>query len=218
MALAIWPYYGPMQISETCRNSNTTFERIGYNLEEQGYAFVPQFLSESHVSHLLTLFQKKIEDDAFHEARVGTSLEKTLEKRIRKSETAWIEDWSDIDFLSLFYAELMSKLNLYFFLSLKRWESQFAFYPRGGFYRKHLDQLRGERHRQITSIFYLNDCVKGGELIIYDREDKGKVALTVSPRLGDLVIFQSSQIFHEVKEVYDHRFSLTTWFRDDSDF
>ena len=117
--------------------------------------------------------------------------------------------------LHSFFTELMLELNRTFFLACKRFETQFAYYPVGGYYKKHLDQLADNKHRQGTVILYLEDCLGGGELIIYNKDHINQIDQVYSPRKGDLVIFFSSQIFHEVKEAHSERTSLTTWFRDD---
>lgn len=189
-------------------------------LEEQGWFIIPDLLPKSINSGLLETFLNKLKNDQFDMAKVGRKHEHSLEKNIRLSETSWIEQWEsseELKRLNEFFKELSCKMNQHFFLSIKRWESQMAFYPNGGFYRKHLDQLKNGENRLMTCIFYLNDCDDGGELIIYDRSDIQKKAAVISPRKGSCILFFSGQIFHEVKSCYAPRYSLTTWLRHDQD-
>ena len=112
----------------------------------------------------------------------------------------------------------MDYLNQHFFLSMKRFESQFAIYQKGGFYKKHLDQLKKTRHRQVSCILYLDDCLAGGELLIFNKNNKNQLDYTYTPKAGEMVLFFSKSIYHEVLPTQQKRYSLTTWFRDDEDF
>lgn len=184
----------------------------------KGWQYVDEFLSKQSCLNLLECFQEDLEKDRFSAAKVGKNLEKKLLESVRDSEIAWIENWSrhsDLENLKLGFDQLIRFFNENFFLSLKRFESQFAIYQPGGFYKKHLDQLKGGNRRQVTVIIYLNDCNQGGELVIYNKNDKNKVDKIISPKSGRMVIFFSSQIYHEVRPTHQTRLSLTSWFRDD---
>ena len=188
------------------------------SLIHYGWVQIPHFLNNEFITNLLLQLKLHLEKDQFEDAAIGGKFQHSLAKEIRLSQTTWIDHWdtsSELTELSEFFHQFMQAMNSYFYLSIKRWESQFAIYPIGGFYKKHKDQLKGSEHRQVTFITYLNDCENGGELVIYDRDDRSKIAATISPRAGSCVIFFSSQIFHEVRPTLSPRFSLTTWFRDD---
>jgi SM-20-related protein len=187
-------------------------------LEHRGFAYVEDLWPADVVLGLLDTFKIQLENENFDEAAVGADWRLKTDRTIRHSNTCWIEDWKRNSVLSHIEENLnslMVRLNEYFFLSLKRFESQLAFYPVGGFYKKHLDQIKGRNHRQVSMVFYLNDCLEGGELVLYERDDKLKKAGVFKPRKGRCVIFFSSQIYHEVLPTRSPRFSLTTWFRDD---
>src|SRR5690606_30489076 len=137
---------------------------------------------------------------------------------IRKSNICWIEDSDNFGGLreyNLILQQMMISLNQYFFLSLKHFESQVAYYTKNDFYKTHLDQFNNSSRRQVTSILYLNDCPVGGELVLYKKGTKDVIDKVVTPKRGTLVVFFSGHIFHEVKPVETPRFSLSTWFRDD---
>ena len=185
---------------------------------DRGWMCIDNFLDKKTCSNLLESFQEDLEKNRFSVAMVGKDLDQKVLESVRDSEIAWIEDWNrsaDLVNLKLTFDQYIKFFNENFFLSLKRFESQFAIYQPGGFYKKHLDQLRGGNHRQITLIIYLNDCLDGGELVIYNKANKNKVDQVISPECGKMVIFFSSQIYHEVRPTQQLRLSLTSWFRDD---
>lgn len=197
---------------------NFPLSQIKNDLERHGWAKFSNVYPEEFLHKLQTHFLEKKENEEFEQASVGKDTRNFLRENIRLSETSWVDDWQELSELSVLredYEKLMVELNEYFYLSMKRFESQLALYPSGGFYKKHIDQLKGGLHRQVTGILYLNNCPEGGELVIYERENKNKIAATISPRIGDMVFFFSSQIYHEVLPTYFPRYSLTTWFRDD---
>ncbi len=198
--------------------SRIDFQAMNAALEEKGWYYGDLILSDETCNTLSRILKAKYDADIFNEAGVSKGLELTVENTIRKSLISWIDDWNESDELkriNIFYNDLMINLNEYFFLSMKRFESQFAIYEQGGFYKKHIDQHKLTRHRQMSCIFYLNDCTDGGELVIYNEKNKNEVDVLIKPKRGSFVLFISKTIFHEVLENRWPRYSLTTWFRDD---
>lgn len=185
-------------------------------LEDRGWCYLPSMMSVGVCDDVHRAFRNK--EERFKEAKVGNFSRKKKVKRIRKNSITWIENWqrnAATAFLNEFYKNLAVKLRREFFIPLKWHESQVALYKKGDYYKKHLDQLKLTKHRQVTTILFLNDCERGGELVIYNKLDRNKVDAIIAPKKGGLVIFFSSQIFHEVKEATDERMTLTTWLRDD---
>tara|TARA_Y100000768_G_scaffold275882_1_gene211429 strand:- start:539 stop:1123 length:585 start_codon:yes stop_codon:yes gene_type:complete len=187
-------------------------------LEEKGWVAMKDFLPQALCLKILEIYQQQFKAGQFEQAKIGSDLSKQLILDIRVSQTCWLDEITfenELRTLQNFFNELITSLNRAFFLNLKRYESQLAFYPEGGFYKKHLDQIKGQMHRQLTSIFYLNDCEVGGELVLYDRENRNHVSSVIKPKQGTFVLFFSSQIFHEVLPTQSPRYSMTSWFRDD---
>ena len=209
-------YQGLSEITDIYRSFDST--DLHQSLEIKGWYTSDDLISENLVDQLSSYFNSIYGARDFTCAKVGTH--KSLQTQVRVANTFWIDEWQDepLKELSTVFTQLMRSVNSTFFLSMKRWESQFASYPKDGFYKKHLDQLRGENHRQLTLILYLNDCHHGGELVIYDRDNKMKIDATISPKKGTVVMFFSGQIYHEVLPVLEPRYSLTTWFRDDLEY
>lgn len=200
-----------LSIEESLENSWDT-------LAQKGWVELDIFKNDLAVNSLIAILRNELDKGSFKKAGIGADWRNRLEVSIRKSQVCWIEDWNSkrsLKNMNTRLSWLMDQLNKTFYLSLKRFESQLAFYPEGGFYKKHLDQMKGRNNRQITLIIYLNDCPEGGQLVLFEREDKMKQAAVISPQKGKCVLFFSSQIYHEVLETKVPRFSLTTWFRDD---
>ena len=187
------------------------------SLITKGWYCLDDLFSSNFCLKIKDELNKKYNKGLFDEAAIGRALEQTVKSNIRDSQILWIDDWSSFELSQYndFISQLMDKLKHSLLLSLKRFESQFAIYEPGGFYKKHLDQLKGSGHRQISTILYLNDCIDGGELILYNRSNRNNIDKIISPRSGKFIVFISSQIYHEVKPTLEPRYSLTSWLRDD---
>ena len=64
-------------------------------------------------------------------------------------------------------------LNKRLFLGLFSFESHFAHYNKGDFYKKHKDAFKGEGNRVLSVVVYLNQqwsSEDGGELVIYNNQ------------------------------------------------
>ncbi|PIK13585.1 2OG-Fe(II) oxygenase [Halobacteriovorax sp. JY17] len=191
---------------------------ISSKLELSGWSEDQNFLSKFECEEILTYVKSLEEGNAFYEGGISRQLNLQVNSDIRKSQIHWIENWEARESLNTFkikLTDLMLHLNQYFFLPMRRIESQFAIYEIGGFYKKHIDQHSETKHRQVSSILYLEDCDEGGELVIFNRDDKKKIDKVIRPKKGTLVTFFSSQIFHEVLETKERRYGLTSWMRDD---
>lgn len=100
------------------------------------------------------------------------------------------------------------------YLGLRSHERQAARYPGGGArYARHRDAFReavGSR-RRVTAIVYLNPGwapADGGLLRLHLEDDPFDVA----PRLGDLVVFLSERVEHEVLPARAPRWAVTAWY------
>ena len=186
-------------------------------LSSKGWCCIDELFSKDFCQKLKDELNKKYMDGLFDEAAIGRALDQTIKSSIRDSKTLWIDEWRSLELKKFhnFISELMNELKPSLLLSLKRFESQFAIYEPGGFYKKHLDQLKGSGHRQISTILYLEDCSDGGELVLYNKNNRNIIDKTITPKSGQFIIFISSQIYHEVKPTLNQRYSLTSWLRDD---
>jgi len=181
-------------------------------LTEQGWVVLEQSLPDS----LVTALRADIEAGAsLNPARIGRAGQHQANAEIRRDKTRWLEPASPA---AAEYLQLMEQvrgyLNRELFLGLQEFEAHYARYDAGDFYRRHVDALKGQRNRVVTSVSYLNPDWQadwGGELVLYDEQD---VELTrVLPRAGTSLFFLSESFPHEVLPASTPRYSIAGWFR-----
>jgi len=100
-------------------------------------------------------------------------------------------------------------------MGLFSFESHFACYDVGAYYKRHVDAFIGQSNRALSLVAYLNEQWQesdGGELVLYTSEDDA-TGFTVRPEKGTFVIFLSEQFPHEVKTSNRQRHSVAGWFR-----
>lgn len=191
------------------------FQRIAGNLRDKGYAVCPGALPLPLGEALLAQLEA-MPPDRFARAGVGREGEYTRNRFVRSDKICWIsgESAADRDWLA-WTAALQQSLNRQLLLGLFSFESHFAHYRPGDFYRKHLDAFRGEANRVLSLVAYLNrgwQPEDGGELQLYLGE-QGEETLKVVPALGTLVVFLSEEMPHEVLPAQRDRHSIAGWFR-----
>lgn len=192
----------------------------------QAWAWNPRFLDESECQALLDLWSRV--QGMAEPARI--SKQKRFEPGIRGDSILWLDEIkkqspSELPLLeSLFLtrvSEIRDQLNRDFFLNLRHFEGHFAHYPSGAGYQAHYDQPRlstgqTEAARMISMVLYLNphwSSGDGGELVLWEDEDRRSARARIEPRGGGAVIFRSDEIYHEVLPTRAPRLSITGWFR-----
>ncbi len=206
----------PAEIQEcTPAVESHLFEAIALDLMSQGYSIKPQalpmYLSDSLSEHVLQLSGRD-----FEQAGIGRQQQHTLQRNVRKDEICWINGDSQPGREWLTWAtELQSYLNRRLFLGLFSFESHFAHYRPGDFYKRHLDAFQGQSNRILSLVVYLNrdwHSEDGGELVLY-RDQDDQHGQNISPTLGTIVTFLSEDFPHEVLAAQRHRYSIAGWFR-----
>lgn len=191
------------------------FDDIADALVERGYWVADNALPESLLNNLLAHFNQ-LQAAEFKAAGVGRQTDFQVQPDIRADKIHWITnntpttteflDWMD---------GLRIAINQRLFMGLFDYESHFAFYPVGAFYKKHVDAFRGQSNRVLSTVLYLNQHwlpENGGELVVY-AEDDSRVLEKISPTFGCLVIFLSEKFPHEVLPANRERKSIAGWFR-----
>lgn len=194
---------------------DSLFERIACGIESRGYVILPASLP-GPVSDSLLHYLSLQEQERFHQARIGRGIGQTRNQFIRRDKILWIESvhpaanpWCN------WTTRLKTYLNRRLFLGLFSFESHFAHYQPGDFYKKHLDAFRGESNRVLSLVSYLNrgwEPDQGGELVLYAPDD-GEEITRIMPTFGTLVIFLSEEFPHEVLAADRDRYSVAGWFR-----
>ncbi|AJQ96962.1 2OG-Fe(II) oxygenase [Gynuella sunshinyii] len=201
--------------SDNFNSDDAVFRQIADGLTRQGYCVIPGALPEDISDALLS---EIITDGTGHfkAAGVGRQDDYLQSHFIRRDNIHWIDGRTAAEQLWLQWTQkLQTFLNRELFLGLFSFETHWAHYQPGSFYKKHCDAFRGEANRIVTVIGYLNPgwtVEDGGDLVIY-REDSDDILTKVMPAFGTLVVFMSEEFPHEVQIAHKHRYSVTGWFR-----
>lgn len=176
------------------------------------FVVIDDFLPEPLYDQVRGFLVHKLEEDAFDRAGIGSSANKLKDTSIRGDFTYWIDKERDQSLTDAFgvIEEAKDVLNRFCFLSLSGYEFHLAYYPKGTFYKRHVDQFKERSNRMISMIIYLNEGWKkgdGGELKIF-REDE---ELIINPIARRCVMFKSAEVPHEVMQTNVGRYSLTGW-------
>lgn len=147
-------------------------------------------------------------------AGIGRGTDQTVDHRVRKDHISWITSESIIGKEWLEWVEALKiSLNRQLLLGLFSFESHFAHYPPGAFYKKHVDAFQGQSNRILSMVVYLNpdwQSENAGELVIYLPNGE---TMKVTPTFGTLVTFLSEEFPHEVLPAKQDRYSIACWFR-----
>lgn len=194
-------------------NQQSLIEGIAQQLRDHGYSITPDALPAS----LVLALRKQALREPLRRARIGRKQDRLLNDDVRKDRISWITGESATGKLWLEWIErLKVELNRQLLLGLFSFESHFAHYPPGAFYKRHVDAFKGEANRVLSMVVYLNpnwQAADGGELVIY-LENGSEVKVT--PQFATLVTFLSEDFPHEVLPAKADRYSIACWFRQNS--
>lgn len=194
--------------------SEAVLDVIADALVDKGFAILSDIIPPdiSLALHEKVMLNRVID---FKPALIGRGSEQQLNTDIRADKICWLESQyhDDNAYLTLMN-QLKDGINRRLFMGLFDYESHYAVYEPGAFYKKHVDALKGTQNRILSTVFFLNPdwCHDhGGELVIYDENDS--LLTTVAPKMGTMAIFLSERFPHEVKETFATRASIAGWFR-----
>lgn len=189
--------------------------RIVDDLAAQGWSQQNIFLPEALTLELAAECRKRAAEGELAPAAVGRGPTQEIREGIRGDHIQWLEPGESeaCDCYMGLMDSLRTSINRGLFLGLEDFESHFALYPPGAFYRRHVDRFRDDDRRTVSAVIYLNDAwlpEHGGQLRMYLN---GDVEYDVTPTGGCLVVFLSGDVPHEVLPATRERLSLTGWFR-----
>jgi len=193
----------------------STYDLIADALADRGYCILPQLLPPE-LNIALHRRVARLDDADFQRAGIGRDLDFQLNNSVRQDQTRWLttDNPTDRAYIDQM-ADFRLAINRRLFMGLFDYESHYAHYPPGAFYKKHLDAFKGQSNRVLTTVLYLNpewQADDGGQLLIY-AADSETVIETVNPNFGTFVIFLSEQFPHEVVKSLRDRYSIAGWFR-----
>lgn len=191
------------------------FAAIAADLRATGYSVNPAALAPA-LSGALREQVVALPPSQFRRAGVGRQQQHRFNRFVRTDDICWITGESPTGAAWLRWAAaLQHYLNRHLLLGLFSFESHYAHYAPGDFYRRHYDAFRGEANRMVSLVLYLNPGwgpQDGGELVLY-RDEADREGLRVTPLLGTVVAFLSEEFPHEVLPAARHRYSIAGWFR-----
>ncbi len=189
-------------------------------LAQNGYANLPDFLPQDTTAALLGELHALYQAGKAHAAGIGLGNDYRVLPTVRNDAILWLDPANLAPAQTVYWQameDLRVRLNHRYFLGLTDYESHFAQYPAGGFYKRHLDVFRGKSRRRISCVFYLNfpwSSVDGGQLRLYLPGGPAETSVDIPPLAGSLVVFDSQTIEHEVLPALRPRASLAGWLRN----
>lgn len=188
-------------------------------IADAGWAVVPGFIEFELISELRAECRRFVAEGALRAAAVGTGAGRQTRSDIRTDELRWLEEAKATPAQRRCLARfevLRLELNRELQLGLFEFECHFSRYSPGAFYRKHLDQFRGDGRRRLSCVLYLNENwthEDGGELRLHLDAAESEKFEDVLPVGGTLVLFLSERFAHEVMPAKRERLSIAGWFK-----
>ena len=204
-----------LKASNPSSEETLLFDNIVNDLSEKGYSINPNALPHGLSVQLLEQLHVMSRKE-FDAAGIGRQQDHMVNNFVRTDEICWIDGSSEAGEKWLAWAsELREYINSRFFLGLFSFESHFAHYSPGDFYKRHLDAFKGESNRVLSLVVYLNpdwQSEDSGELVLY-KDEADLEGLKVTPGFGTVVAFLSEQFPHEVLPAARDRYSIAGWYR-----
>lgn len=198
-------------------NLNVDWDKHFEEMATREFTVVDDFLPRDLYEHVLTQFNQYKQQDLLEPAGIGSLTTYQINENVRSDEIVWLDrnECSEqiANYFRFIQEELIPKLNRNLFLSIKDFEFMLAYYPPGGFYKKHLDQFKDRNNRLLSMVIYMNDDWQkgdGGELEIFTNDEPSQ-SVIVEPIGNRLVLFNSATIWHQVLPANKGRKSITGW-------
>lgn len=192
------------------------FDELADRLIERGWHVIADYFDAELIAALLTDLENYREDGKLTPAGIGRGSDFKLDENVRGDKTRWLTPTTpaQTDYLERMNT-LRDAMNRRLFLGLFEFESHFAVYEPGAFYRTHKDSFRGASGRILTTVTYLNPSwlpEDGGMLVLY-ADESGQEEIRITPTAGKLAVFLSEEIPHEVLPALRTRYSIAGWFK-----
>lgn len=202
--------YQPLHVFDESLFENIVDDLVtkGFSIQENG---LPDF-----ITHALLSCQSAISENEYQTAGIGRAEHYQKAESVRGDEICWITGSTSEGALWLSWCEAMQRyINRSLFMGLFSFESHFACYEAGKFYKRHVDAFKGQGNRVLSLVAYLNDdwrAEDGGELVLY-ADENDQAGTKVLPTKGSFVVFLSEAFPHEVLPAKRTRHSVAGWFR-----
>jgi SM-20-related protein len=187
---------------------------LAARLSARGFAVLERFAPARLLAQVRARLRALDAAGAFRPAAVGAGAGRAVRPAVRGDRLCWLEPPlapAERALLAAFEVVRVS-LNRELGLALFDFKCQYAIYPPGARYVRHLDRSQAGAERVVSAVLYLNgswSAAHGGELWLH----AGPAPVVVAPRAGTLVLFDSARIEHEVRPAARERLSIAGWFR-----
>jgi SM-20-related protein len=194
-------------------------------LADPGWVIVPDAVPASLVAALAAEIDALRAGARLRAAGVGRGATFQVRPEIRGDLVHWLDPADSAPPFAEYLAHLETlrrAFNAGLQAGLVEVEAHAAMYPRGTFYRPHLDRFADGARRSLSVILYLNDdwrAPDGGALRLYTEPGRAPARrrrrgghVDVLPQAGTMVLFRSADFWHEVRRARRPRRSITGWF------
>ena len=173
------------------------------------------FLSVELAAQLKQNLNTLYRDKQLNVAGIGQEAAIAQNKLIRTDKIYWLDPTHNDPFENAFF-KLMDSFVLFLnetcYTGITGYEFHYAWYEKGSFYKKHIDQFQHNKDRAFSMIMYLNaewQPEDGGEICIYHTD----YTQTIAPLNRRCIFFKSSEMPHEVLLTHQPRLSITGWLK-----
>ena len=200
-------------------NRATDLDSIADRLASERWLVVADWLEPALQQALLACAQQRAQSGLLSPARVGRAGDLRSASEVRGDAIQWLESDDPVNCVSTLLQrleDLRAALNERLYLGLVEIEAHFAHYPPGTRYLRHLDRFRSDDARALSAVIHLGEpwlAEHGGELRIYLEGPDGETSIDLPPTPGQLVLFLSGEIEHEVLPTRRDRYSVACWMR-----
>ena len=143
--------YQPLHVFDEAIFENIVDDLVtkGFSIQEHG---LPDFITQA-----LLACQRSISEAEYQAAGIGRAENYQKAEKVRGDEICWITGSSSEGALWLSWCEAMQQyVNRSLFMGLFSFESHFAHYQPGDYYKRHYDAFKGETNRILTIVAYFN--------------------------------------------------------------
>ena len=141
------------------------FEELILGLIDDQYGCCKNFISPSTVSGLRNNLTSLKASGNMISAGIGNKMVFQNDQLIRSDTVKWIEELSTNPFEDIYLKKIwrfIHHLNKTCSTSIKTYESHYANYALGSFYKRHIDQFKNEKGPKILNSLILKSGLDGG--------------------------------------------------------
>lgn len=194
------------------------FEELIQGLIDNKFGCSNSFLLPSTMAGLRENMSSLTSAGNMKMAGIGNQIHFQKNAAIRSDKVNWIEDLSTNQYESIYLQKIwrfIAHMNATCFTSILSFESHYANYELGSFYKRHIDQFKTEKGRKYSIVLYLNQDwtdTDQGMLSLYPINEAQQ---NISPIEGRIVFFKSDEMEHEVNpSLTRERRSIAGWMKN----